>query len=84
MIDPLGGELITGGRMIREGIKWIARSRKAPWSVINMSATPHISPWYSIRFFGQSEKPFAIDVVSVRTIRSKGLMLCIPILPTPL
>jgi hypothetical protein len=81
MFDPVsGGTLMTGGRMIWEGIKWIARSRQAPWSIINMSATlgPHISPWYSIRFFGQSEKPFAIDLVSVRTIRPKGLMLCRP------
>jgi hypothetical protein len=79
MVDPVsGGTLITGVRMIWAGIQWIVRSRQAPWSIINMSATlsPYISPWYSVRFFGDSEKPFAIDLVSVRTIRPKKLLLC--------
>ena len=77
MFDPLGGGLITGGRMIWEGIKWIARSRQTPWSMVNVSATlaPHIAPWYSVRFFSLSEKPFAIEVLSARSIRPKGLLL---------
>jgi hypothetical protein len=81
MFEPIsGGTFITGGRMIWEGIKWIGRSRQAPWSILNMSATlrPHISPWYSVRFFCHPEKPFAIDLLSVRTIRPKGLLLCRP------
>ena len=81
MVDPLsGGALLTGGRMILQGIKWIIGIRDAPWSIINMSATlgPHISPWYSLRFFGQSEKPFAIYMISVRTISPKRLLLCRP------
>jgi hypothetical protein len=78
MVEPFSaGTFVTGGRMIWEGIKWIARSRQAPWSVVNISATlrPHIAPWYSVRFFSHPEKPFAIDLVSVRTIRPKGLLL---------
>jgi hypothetical protein len=80
MTDPFSaGTFLTGGRMILEGIKWMVRSRQAPRSIINMSATlrPHIAPWYAVRFFGQPEKPFAIDLVSVRTIRPKGLLLCL-------
>jgi hypothetical protein len=63
--------------MIWEGIKWITRSRQAPWSIINMSATlrPHIAPWYSVRFFCYPREPFAIDLASVRTIRPKDLLL---------
>jgi hypothetical protein len=81
MFEPISaGTFMTGGRMVWEGIKWIFRSRQAPWSFITMSADlrPHIAPWYSVRFFGHSEKPFAIDLVSVRTIRPKGLLLCRP------
>jgi hypothetical protein len=79
MVEPISaGTFVTGGRMIWEGIKWIVRSRQAPWSVVNMSATlaPHILPWYSIRLFAPSEKPFAIDLLSARTIRPKALTLC--------
>jgi hypothetical protein len=77
MVEPVSA-FVTGGRMIWEGIKWIARSRQAPWSVVNMSATsaPHILPWYSVRLFAVSEKPFAIDLLSARTIRPKDLLLC--------
>jgi hypothetical protein len=69
---------MTGGRMILAGIQWIIGYRQAPWSIINLSATlaPYISPWYSVRFFGTSEKPFAIELVSARTIRPKRLWLC--------
>jgi hypothetical protein len=75
MVEPISaGTLATGGRMIWEGIKWMVRSRQAPWSVVNMSATmaPHILPWYSVRFFSVSEKPIAIDLLSARTIRNGG------------
>ena len=80
MLEPISaGTFMTGGRMIWEGIKWIVRSRQAPWSVVSMSATlaPHILPWYAVRFFAHSsEKPFAVDLLSARTIRPKGLTLC--------
>jgi hypothetical protein len=78
MIEPISaGTFTTGGKMIWEGVKWIARSRQAPWSVVNMSANlaAHILPWYSVRFFSRSEKPYAIDLLSARTIRPKGLLL---------
>jgi hypothetical protein len=79
MIEPISaGTFATGSKMIWEGIKWIARSRQAPWSVVDMSATlaPHILPWYSVRFFSRSQKPYALDLMSARTIRPKGLTLC--------
>ena len=79
MIEPISaGTFATGGKMIWEGIKWIARSRQAPWSVVAMSATlaPHILPWYSVRLFSRNEKAYAIDLLSARTIRPKGLTLC--------
>jgi hypothetical protein len=78
MVDPIGaGTLITGGRMIWAGIKWMVHSRRAPWSIVPMSATlrPHIAPWYSVRFFCYPQKQFAIDLASVQTIRPKGLLL---------
>ena len=79
MIEPISaGTFVTGGRMIWEGIKWMVGSRQAPWSVVNMSATlaPHILPWYSVRLFASSEKPFAIDLLSARAIPPKDLLLC--------
>ncbi|WP_315737969.1 hypothetical protein [Bradyrhizobium sp. SZCCHNR1093] len=64
--------------MIWTGIQWILRSRKAPWSVVPVSATisPHILPWYAVRFFSRSDRPFAVELLTVRTIRPKSLQLC--------
>ena len=35
----------------------------------------YIAPWYSVRFFCRSDKPFAIDLLSARTIRPATLKL---------
>jgi hypothetical protein len=78
MMEPVSaGGVITGLRMIWAGIQWMLRSRQAPWSAVPISATirPHIPPWFSVRFFAVNEKPFAIEIVSVRTIRPKKLKL---------
>jgi len=63
--------------MIAEAIKWLWRSRQAPWSAINLTATmtPYILPWYAVRFWCSPEKPFAIELLSARTIRPVGLHL---------
>jgi hypothetical protein len=76
MFEP--GTLLTGGRMIWSGIKWLMGSRDAPWSAVPLSADmkPHIPPWCAVRIFGYPEKTFAIDLVSVRSIRPKRLLLC--------
>ena len=60
--------------MILQGIKWIIGIRDAPWSIINMSATlgPHYFPLvFSPVLLVKAEKPFAIDMISVRTIQSE-------------
>lgn len=70
--------LLTGGRMIVEAIRWMIHSRQGPWSDVLMSADlrGHIPPWYSVRIFCNPQKPFAVELLSVRTIRPKGLLLC--------
>jgi hypothetical protein len=78
MIEAVGaGSVMTGLRMIWTGVQWLLRSRQAPWSAVPISATirPHILPWYSVRFFCLNEKPFAIELLSARTIRPKKLKL---------
>ena len=78
MIEPASaGSVMTGLRMIRTGVQWLLRSRHAPSSAVPISATirPHILPWYSVRFFCLNERPFAIELLRVRTIRPKKLKL---------
>jgi hypothetical protein len=69
---------MTGLRMIAEGIKWIWRSQQAPWSVINLTATisPHVQSWYAVRFWCSPEKPFAVEILTAKTIRPSKLQLC--------
>lgn len=68
---------MTGLRMIWTGIGWLWHSRHAPWNAINLSANmvPHVGSWYDVRFWGINDRPFAIEIFSVRTIRPKNLPL---------
>ena len=78
MIEPVSaGSVMTGLRMIWTGIQWLLRSRQAPWSAVPISATitPHILPWYCVRFSCLNERPFAIELLRARTIRPKKLKL---------
>jgi hypothetical protein len=78
MVKPISlGTAGTGLRMIREGIRWLWHSRQAPWSAINISANlvPHVGSWHNVRFWAINDKPFAIEIFSVRTIRPKNLSL---------
>jgi hypothetical protein len=72
------GEALTGLRMIGTGISWLLKSRQAPWSAVDLTATiqPHILPWYDVRFWCLNERPTAIELLSARTIRPKRLLLC--------
>ena len=78
MIEPVSaGSVMTSLRMIRTGVQWLLRSRQAPWSAVPISATitPHVLPWYCVRFFCLNERPFAIELLRARTIRPKKLKL---------
>ena len=78
MIEPVSaGSVMTSLRMIRTGVQWLLRSRQAPWSAVPISATitPHILPWYCVRFSCLNERPFAIELLRARTIRPKKLKL---------
>jgi hypothetical protein len=77
-MEPIGASTaVTGLRMIWTGMRWLWHSRQAPWSAVPLSATmsPYIEPWHDVKLFGTNEKPFAIEILSVRTIRPKGLRL---------
>lgn len=86
MIEAISAStFMTGGKMIWEGVKWIARSRQAPWSIVPLSASleGYVAPWYSVRFFCRSDKAFAIDLLIARTIRPSNLRLKDPERGTP-
>jgi hypothetical protein len=77
-MEPLStGTGLTGLKMIWEGMKWLWRSRQAPWSAVHFRATmrQHEGNWYSITLWCPNDKPFQIEVLSVRTIRPKWLPL---------
>jgi hypothetical protein len=63
--------------MIWSGICWLWQSRQAPWTAINLSAAliPHDGAWYRVRFFGTNDRPFDIELRSLRTIKPKKLLL---------
>jgi len=77
-MEPLSaGTGLTGLKMIWEGVKWLWRSRQAPWSAVHFRATmrQHEGTWYSVSLWCPNDNPFQIEVLSVRTIRPKRLAL---------
>ena len=76
MIEPIGASAaLNGFRMIWTGVRWILRSKQAPWNVISMSASlePYMLLCYSVRFFCPSEKPFAIELLTARIIQRNSV-----------
>lgn len=79
MIDPVSAGASTGLRMIWEGIKWVWRSRQAPWSALSVRATlgkVGESGWRQITIQAPQDNPYPVEILSVRTIRPSGLKLC--------
>jgi hypothetical protein len=77
-VEPLSvGTGLTGLKMIWEGVKWLWRSRQAPWSAVPFRATMrhHEGTWYSVNLWSPNDNPFQVEVLSVRTIRPKQLQL---------
>jgi hypothetical protein len=78
VMEPLSaGTGLTGLRMIWAGVKWLWRSRQAPWSTVPFRATltHHEGAWYSISLWCPNDRPYQIEVLGVRTVRPKGLLL---------
>jgi len=76
-MKPSANTAVTGLRMIWTGLGWLWHSSQAPWNAINLSAkiVPHVGSWHDVRFWGINDKPFAIEIFSVRTIRPRNLPL---------
>jgi hypothetical protein len=76
-MDPVSAGL-TVLRMLGTGVTHLWRLRYAPWSAAPFLATmkQHEGTWHSIRLRCANDKPFEINVLSVRTVRpKKGLPL---------
>ena len=77
-MEPLSaGTWLTGLKTIWEGVKRLRQLHLAPWSAANFRATmrQHGGTWYSVTLRCHNDEPFEIEVLSVRTIRPKGLPL---------
>jgi hypothetical protein len=62
---------------ISEGLQWLWRKRQAPWSDVPLRANVrhYEGPWYRVALSCPNDKPYPIEVLTVRTVKPKGLPL---------
>jgi hypothetical protein len=71
------GEALTGIRMIGAGLAAIFRWRGERWSAANVSARLGVrhAEWIACEFQFSNERPFVLEVISVRSLSPRRLRL---------
>ena len=71
------GAILSTLKTVWSAMEWARRKFQAPWDDVPFKATIHSydKNWYSVSFLCLNDKPFEIEVLYVRTVKPKGLLL---------